>query len=135
MAPVKRSVVLLLTLLSLLVVASAAAAEVQFAGADGGARVRPGTLFLTGDGTLDVFQVQWNHWGGSFATGHGTAEYHGCTPICASAPVHHAAVTVRLSAIRRCGKRSFYTHVRLTLPSGKLLDPSFLRLSYKPCAK
>jgi hypothetical protein len=131
----KRAAIVLLALASLMTVTSAAAAEVMFQGADGGARVQPSALFLTGDGTLDVFHVQWNHWGGASAAGSGTAEYHGCTPICASAPVHHAVVAVRLSAIRRCGKRYFYTHVRLTLRSGKLLDASFLRLPYKPCAK
>ncbi len=94
---------------------------------------RPTTLELTGDGTLSVGQVQWNAWGGDTASGTGTASYHGCTPNCASAPVSTAAVSIRLSNIRVCGGRRYYSALTLTLPSGKLLDESFVQRSWSPC--
>ena len=94
---------------------------------------RPRTLELTGDGTLSVGQVQWNSWGGDTASGTGTASYHGCTPNCASAPVSTASVAIRLSNIRICGGRRYYSGLTLTLPSGKLLDESFVQRSWSPC--
>ena len=136
MRVVRRSVLLvsLVAGLGLALVASATAAgSVYFAGAVGGRQIRPRTLLLTGDGTLEVFKVSWNTWGGSTATGRGRAEYHGCTPSCAAAPDHHARVGISLSRIRRCGSRRYYSHVRLTLPSGRLLYRRFLQISYKPC--
>ena len=88
---------------------------------------------LTGDGTLSVGQVQWNSWGSDTATGTGTASYHGCTPNCAAAPVSTASVAIRLSNIRICGGRRYYSGLTLTLPSGKLLDESFVQRSWSPC--
>jgi hypothetical protein len=94
---------------------------------------RPRTLELTGDGTLYVGQVQWNAWGGDTATGTGTANYHGCNPNCASAPVSTASVAIRLSNIRTCNGRRYYGALTLTLPSGKLLDESYVQRSWSPC--
>ena len=94
---------------------------------------RPRTLELTGDGTLYVGQVQWTSWGGDTATGTGTANYHGCTPNCAAAPVNTASVAIRLSNIRICGGRRYYSGLTLTLPSGKLLNPSYVQRSWSPC--
>lgn len=94
---------------------------------------RPRTLELTGDGTLSVGDVQWNSWGSDPATGTGTASYHGCTPNCASAPVSTASVAIRLSNIRVCSGRRYYAGLTLTLPSGKLLDESFVQRSWSPC--
>ena len=94
---------------------------------------RPKTLELTGDGTLSVGQVQWNSWGGDTASGTGTASYHGCTPNCAAAPVNTASVAIRLSNIRICAGRRYYSSLTLTLPSGKLLDESFVQRSWSPC--
>jgi hypothetical protein len=131
---VKRSLLLGLTIVALLaLVSGAAAANVYFAGALGGAHVTPRSLSLSADGTLEVSGIRWTSWGGPVAIGHGQAEYHGCTPNCAAAPDHLATVTVRLSNLRVCSARSFYSHVRLTLRSGHLLDPEFLRISWKPC--
>lgn len=129
-----RSVLLVSLVVGLVFAASATAAStVYFTGAAAGRHVQPRTLELTGDGTLEVFKVHWNSWGGSTASGRGQAEYHGCTPNCAAAPDHHARVSIQLSRIRRCGSRRYYSHVRLTLRSGKLLDWRFLRISFKPC--
>ncbi len=113
---------------------TSAPAPVYFQGVAASPQQRPRTLELTGDGTLFVSGVQWSSWGGPVATGTGNAEYHGCTPNCASAPAHSALVAVRMFAVRACsGGRQFYSGVTLTLNSGALLDKSFMQRSWSPC--
>jgi hypothetical protein len=110
-----------------------AAVPVYFAGAIAGRRQRPSSLPLTADGTLEVSGVQWASWGGPVATGTGNAEYHGCTPNCASATPHTALVSIRLSTIRTCAGRRYYSSVTLRMNSGRLLDEGFLQRSWSPC--
>lgn len=112
---------------------SPATGIVYFQGAAGPAAQRPSSLQLTADGTLAVEQVQWTSWGGPEATGTGNAMYHGCTPNCAQAPTHTALVSVRLSRIRTCAGRRYYSGVTLTLNSGELLNREFLLRSWSPC--
>jgi hypothetical protein len=90
-------------------------------------------LELTADGTLFVGGVQWTSWGGPSAVGTGTAEYHGCTPNCAQAPVHTALVSIHLFDIRSCSGRAYPSGVNLTLNSGELLDKQFMQRSWSPC--
>lgn len=117
-----------------LAASAAAAGTIYFSDATGAGKVKPRTLNLTADGTLDVGHATWSSWGGAAATGSGTAYYHGCTPNCAAGKQHTAHVAIRLSGIKTCAGRSYYKSVRLTLPSGKLLDSSYLRqVSYAPC--
>jgi hypothetical protein len=113
--------------------AVAAASQVLFVGAIGPAQVRPSQLALSADGSLEVNGVTWHAWGGPRAIGTGTAEYHGCTPNCAAAPVHHVPVAITLSNVRTCKGKPYYTHVALLEPSGRLLDAGFLRISWNPC--
>lgn len=103
-------------------------------------RIKPRTLFLTVDGTLDVFDVNWSSWGSRLATGHGIAEYHGCTPSCGQGRVHRASVVVRLSEIVACDPARgtpnglYYNHVRLIERSGASLDASYLHSQqWAPC--
>lgn len=112
---------------------TASPAEVYFQGVAGSPRQRPGSLELTGDGTLYVSGVQWASWGSDAATGTGIAHYHGCTPNCAQAPVTNSLVAIRLSGIRACAGRRYYSGVTLTLNSGDLLDKAFLQQSWSPC--
>jgi hypothetical protein len=131
----KRIVYLGLTLVLVLALgasASAATSRVAFEGASGGPQVRPHQLALTGDGTLVVGTVSWLTWGGRQATGSGTAEYHGCTPSCAQAKVHHAFVAITLSNVQVCKGKRYYTHVKLAAHYG-LLDKRFLRIGWNPC--
>ena len=111
----------------------AAPPEVYFEGAVTPARQRPGTLPLTVDGTLYVSAAQWTTWGGQTATGNGVAHYHGCTPTCGQSPVREAFVAIRLSGIRTCAGRRYYSAVTLTLNSGQLLSKDFLQRSWSPC--
>ncbi|MFZ0043564.1 MAG: hypothetical protein WAK93_19805 [Solirubrobacteraceae bacterium] len=99
-----------------LVFAPVAAAQVNFEGAvkpPHTPTVRPGDLFLSADGTLEVTGMHWRNWGGKTAVGYGEAEYHGCSPSCAQAPAHHAKAEVKLSKIVRCQHRSWYAHVTI----------------------
>lgn len=106
-----------------------------FYGTDASRAVRPSTLYLTGDGTLQVNDVSWSSWGGSTAAGSGTAEYHGCNPNCAQAAVQTTPVTISLYGLTRCGDQLYYANVELTEPGDKLLDQSFLDSeSYAPCS-
>lgn len=113
--------------------AASAASPVYFEGVAGGRAQRPKTLELTGDGTLFVSSVQWDAWGGPTATGTGNAQYHGCTPTCAQATPNSALVSIRLSTVRVCSGRQYYSSVTLTMNSGQLLDKSFLQRSWSPC--
>jgi hypothetical protein len=106
---------------------------VSFQGVVGRARQRPASLQLTGDGTLFVRGAQWNSWGGPTATGTGNAQYHGCTPNCAAAPSHTAFVSIRLSGIRVCSGRHYYSSLVLILNSGQLLDKQYVQRSWSPC--
>jgi hypothetical protein len=131
---VKRTIALLLALCGTLAVPALAAAKVYFHDVDFHNVVKPKTLFLTGDGTLEVQNVSWSSWGGATATGSGSAEHHGCTPSCAQGTVHHDHVTITLSKIKTCGSKRYYAHVALRLNSGKLLDKSLLSgRNWAPC--
>jgi hypothetical protein len=92
-----------------IVAAASAASPVYFGGALGGAHIRPASVSLSADGTLEASQVHWSSWGGSVATGDGLIEYHGCVPNCAQAPSHTVAGSVRLSHIRVCAGRRWYS--------------------------
>lgn len=129
----KRIGVTALVLLGAIVAPTAAAATVFFHDADAKNVVKPKTMFLSGDGTLDVFHATWSSWGGSAADGSGMAEWHGCTPTCAAGKPHHSHVTITLSRIKTCKGKQYYSHVALELPSGKLLDKRFLKQSWAPC--
>jgi hypothetical protein len=132
----KRTFALLLALGALLAGAATAqaASTVFFQGVDPGRVVKPKTLFLTGDGTLDVFHASWQTWGGAQAIGHGTAEYHGCTPSCAAGKPHSAAVTVKLSGKVSCSGRTYYDTVTLIKGNGAELLRSYLHANHwAPC--
>jgi hypothetical protein len=114
----------------------AMAVSVSFRGTNGRAEVKPRSLWLTGDGTLDVFNVHWTSWGGPVATGAGLAKYHGCTPDCARGRQHQARVTIRLGVIRTCSGTAYYSKVSLYVHRGgrlHLFRLSPRAASYAPC--
>lgn len=133
----RRSVALCLAAAALLVCATAAQAATRtwFAGALGGKRAHPRTLYLSADGTLEVIHARWHSWGGATATARGTAAYHGCTPNCAAGKEHRAAVTVKLSDRVTCHGTRYYNSVRLySRRTGKALFRRDLRLDrWAPC--
>lgn len=130
-------IVVLVTALTMAIAGTAVAgATVYFRGAVNGPRVQPRSLYLTADGTLYVGNVVWSKWGGRAAQGAGLAEFHGCKPNCAAAKVHHARVHVRLTRIRSCHGKRYYTHVVLRKRHGGLLEATELNGQvWGPCRK
>ncbi len=131
----RRSFVLLLALGALLATAAVAqAATVYFAGAIGGKSVRPRTVYLSADGTLEVIKVTWSSWDGPTAVGSGTAAYHGCDPNCAAGKKRSTAVTVKLTDRVTCKGSQYDDKVALVERSGRQPFVSNLRLdTFKPC--
>jgi hypothetical protein len=120
--------------LATMAIGAAAAQATYFEGAANGPRIQPRSLYLTADGSLYVGQVVWKAWGGAVAQGSGLAEYHGCTPSCAAAKVHRAGVRVRLSRVRACHGKHYYTRVALRRRDGRLLDKRYLTgQDWGPC--
>jgi hypothetical protein len=103
-----RTAVLVLAVGALIAVPASAIAT-AFVGPVGGAEVRPGTLYLSADGTLVMKRVRWTTWGGSSADGRGIIDYHGCTPNCGTAPEHSQVATVVLSRVVACHGHTYYT--------------------------
>ena len=113
-----------------------AGATVYFRGAVNAPRVQPKSLYLTADGTLYVGNLVWSRWGGRAAQGVGLAEYHGCKPSCAAAKVHHARVHVRLTRVRSCHGKRYYTRVALHNRKGRPLEAKYLDAqTWGPCRK
>jgi hypothetical protein len=133
----KRSLAVLIALGALLAGAAVAqaASRTFFVNVDNHRQIKPHTLFLTGDGTLDVAKATWSNWGGNRAVGVGTAQFHGCTPSCAAGKQHQARVTIRFSDRVSCHGRRFYNRVSLlNRRSGKPLFTSFLKhQNWAPC--
>jgi hypothetical protein len=98
-----------------------AAGSVWFVGAvNQGHNVRPRTLWLSADGSLEVMRVHWARWGERTAVGRGQATWHGCNPTCYQAPIHHATVTVHLWDVIDCGGQLYYNKVTLYKRRGKV---------------
>jgi hypothetical protein len=135
----KRTLALLTALGALLVVAAVAhaASRPVFLDVDNQPQVTPHTLFLTGDGTLDVVKLSWSAWGPGPAIGTGTAEFHGCTPSCAAGKQHTERVTVRLSDQASCKGRRYYDRVSLRdRRTGKPRFTSYLaHQNWAPCRR
>lgn len=102
--------------------------------------VRPRSIQLTADGTLEAYGISWSSWNGEVAIGHGTAEYHGCSPTCAQGKIHHAHVTIRVSQTVACDPTRhwpdglYYNHIRLTKRDGETVQGRWLRSqNFAPC--
>jgi hypothetical protein len=99
----------------------AEASSVWFVGAVTQARhIRPRTLWLSADGSLEVMHIRWSRWGEKVAVGRGRATWHSCTPTCWQATVHHAKVTVHLWDVVGCGGQLYYNKVTLYRRRGKV---------------
>jgi hypothetical protein len=133
----RRSITLLAAVAALLGCATAAhaASSTWFAGVGGGKKIRPATLYLSGDGTLDVIHARWSSWGGRVATAHGIAAWHGCTPNCAAGKPHRTAVIVTLLHPVSCHGTRYYNTVRLfSRRTGHPMFARALRLEkWAPC--
>jgi hypothetical protein len=133
-------------LLSLAVLAvlvtPASASAVRFRGTTiQGPQVRPRTLALSVDGTIEAFNMRWERWGGATAIGYGSIEWHGCTPSCGADPAHNAPGSVHLSQVHYCNdgegeyeEGAFYSKVSVYVRKrGHLVLLYGLTTNYAPC--
>ena len=95
-------------------VASAlAAGTVGVVGVEGAVGVRPASLDVAADGTLE--DVRWERWDARGAEGTGTLSVRDCDPTCASGGREEHPATIRLSAPRLCGRATYFDRARVEL--------------------
>jgi hypothetical protein len=95
-------------------VASAlAAGTVGVVGVEGAIGVRPASLEVSADGTLE--DVRWERWDARGAEGSGTLKVRDCDPTCASGGKQRFLATVRLSEPRLCGQATYFDKARVEL--------------------
>jgi hypothetical protein len=70
------------------------------------ATLRPTTVDFASNATL--VRMQWSHWGGAVADGHGTAAVRICTPSCVDGHTVEYPATVTLSHPASCFGAHFY---------------------------
>lgn len=83
---------------------------------------RPHKIYLSGDGTFDLYGLRWSSYGGPAARASGNAFAKGCTPDCAEGHVDRPRATLYLSARIECDGQYIYAHLSYVLhgalPSG-----------------
>jgi hypothetical protein len=83
------------------------------------AEVRPTKIvFSCADGNFYATSVRYRSYGGAVAVAQATSHKNTCEPYCASGRFVTAKATVRLSAIKRCGGRFFYTKATVSTSPG-----------------
>ncbi len=111
-------------------VASAlAAGTVGVVGVEGAVGVRPGTIDVAADSTLE--DLRWDRWDATGAEGAGTLTVRDCDPNCASGGKDDYPARVRLSAPRLCDGEAYFDRARVELDAGDTPQPaSYVRA---PC--
>lgn len=89
------------------------AGTVGVVGVEGAVGVRPSSLDVSADGTLE--DVVWNRWDSGGAEGSGTLKVRDCDPTCASGGRDSYPATIRLSAPRLCGRATYFDEARVQL--------------------
>jgi|tagenome__1003787_1003787.scaffolds.fasta_scaffold20562019_1 hypothetical protein len=90
----------------------------------GRATTRPSfVVFACGDGNFYAKRITWDSWGGSRATGRGTAHVNSCDPNCAEGKFETFPVRISVSRVRSCHGGRRYTRAttsfsRSDRPSG-----------------
>jgi hypothetical protein len=95
------------------VAAALESGTVGVVGVEGAVGVRPSTLEVSADGTLE--DVRWGRWDSRGAEGRGTLKVRDCDPTCASGGIDSHPATIRLSAPRLCGRATYFDRARLEL--------------------
>ena len=94
-----------------------AAGTVGVVGVEGAVGVRPRTLEVAADATIE--DVRWERWDASGAEGAGTLSVRDCDPTCASGDRDESPATVRLSAPRPCGRSTYFDRARVELDGAR----------------
>jgi hypothetical protein len=88
----------------------------------GPAQMRPHEILLSEDGTLSLYAIHYESYGGAVATATGRGYTRGCTPDCAQGKVQRPQATIRLSQVTRCEGKLIYARLQYSLkgpiPSG-----------------
>jgi hypothetical protein len=120
-----RLSLLVAALLVLALPASAMAAQKVFVAPylnQGPAQVRPHEVLLTEDGTLSLYAIHYESYGGAVATAAGRGYTRGCVPDCAQGKVLRPRAKIRFSQVTRCEGKLVYARLQYSLmgpiPSG-----------------
>lgn len=120
-----RLTLLVVALSALALPASAVAAQRVFVESyldQGPAQVRPHEILLAEDGTLSLYAIHYETYGGATATATGRGYTRGCTPDCAQGKVRRPRATIRLSQRIQCEGKLIYARLQYSLtgpiPSG-----------------
>lgn len=87
--------------------------DVRIAGLDGEAQRRPRTLQIARE--IELRCLVWESFGGREATASGVTDELDCIPTCAQSGVKRRMARLRVSGLRRCGGRRFYSRMDLLL--------------------
>jgi hypothetical protein len=98
------------------------AGAVGVVGVEGVVGVRPSTLEVSADGTLE--DVRWERWDAGGAEGTGTLEVRDCDPSCASGGKDAYRATITLSSPRLCGRATYFDRARVELDAGDAPAPA-----------
>jgi hypothetical protein len=94
------------------VAAELAGGVVGVIGVDGAIGVRPSSLSVSSDGTIE--DLEWSGWGSSDAVGDGQLRVLDCDPTCAGGGIDRVRVRIKLSAPRLCGDATYFDRAALT---------------------
>lgn len=76
---------------------------------------RPHTIYLSGDGTFDIYGIRWRRYGGPTATAVARAYAKGCTPSCANGHVDRPRAKLRFTTRIECEGRYIYARLNYAL--------------------
>jgi hypothetical protein len=78
-------------------------------------QVRPHKILLAEDGTLDLYAIHYESYGGPVAKASGLAYTRGCVPDCAQGKVDRPRATIRFSKLTRCEGKMVYAQLQYSL--------------------
>jgi hypothetical protein len=78
-------------------------------------QVRPHKILLAEDGTLDLYAIHYESYGGPVAKASGRAYTRGCVPDCAQGKVERPRATIRFSKLTRCEGKMVYARLNYSL--------------------
>jgi hypothetical protein len=113
-----RLAVLVVALVALGAPVSAIAAQKVFVKASidtNELKVRPHALLLSGDGTLSLYGIHYEMYGGAVSKATGHAYTRGCTPDCAEGRVKRPRATIRFSDLLKCEGKLVYGQLNYVL--------------------
>ena len=96
-------------------------------GVEGDVGVRPSSLDVSSDGTLQ--ELRWKDWGTSTASATGTLRLRDCDPTCAGGGIDTLKATIKLSSPRLCGRSTYFDRGKVEVP-GEETPTTYLRA---PC--